>query len=60
MRYVFPLSESASRSPLDGRENEKSWLFDSLAYNLSREPGRGNDFLTYIARNPLKRLDPQK
>jgi hypothetical protein len=31
-----------------------------LAHNRPREPGRGGDFLTYIARNPLKRLDPQK
>jgi hypothetical protein len=31
-----------------------------LAYNLPRESGRGSDFLTYIARNPLKRLDSKK
>jgi hypothetical protein len=31
-----------------------------LAHNPLREPRRGRDFLTYIARNPLKRLDSQK
>ena len=35
-------------------------LFETLAHNLPREPGRGGDFLNYIARNPLKRLDSQK
>jgi hypothetical protein len=42
--YIFLLSESASRSPLDGRENEKPWLFETLAYNPPREPGRGKRF----------------
>ena len=60
MHYVFRLSESISRSPEDGREDEKPWLFETLAHNLSREPGRGSDFLNYIARNLLKRLDSQK
>jgi hypothetical protein len=49
-----------SRSPVDRREVEKPWLFETLAHNLSREPERGGDFLTYIARNPLKRLDSKK
>jgi hypothetical protein len=57
---VFHLTESLSRSPADGREDEKPWLFETLAHNLPREPGRGSDFFTYIARNPLKRLDSQK
>jgi hypothetical protein len=38
-------------------ETRKPWLFETLAHNLSREPARGSDLLTYIARNPLKRLD---
>jgi hypothetical protein len=50
------LAEFPSRSPGDG----KPWLFETLAYNLPREPGGGGDFLTYIVRNPLKRLDSQK
>jgi hypothetical protein len=54
------LSESVSRSPVDGWEDEKSWLFETLAHNLSREPRRGGDFLNYIARNPLKKLDSKK
>jgi len=54
------LSESISRSPLDGRENEKTWLFEMLAYNLPREPERRSDFHTYVAHNPLKRLDSEK
>jgi hypothetical protein len=58
--YAFRLTESRSRSPKDGRENEKLGLFETLAHNLPREPGRGSDFLTCIARNPLKRLDSQK
>ena len=60
MHYVFRLSESISHSPEDGREDEKPWLFETLAHNLSREPGRGSDFLNYIARNLLKRLNSQK
>jgi hypothetical protein len=58
--YVFSLSESLSRSPVDGREDEKLWLFETLAYNLPREPGRGKRFSDYVARNPLKRLDSKK
>jgi hypothetical protein len=59
-RYAFPLAESLSRSPEDGWEEEKPWLFETLPHNLPREPARGSDFLTYIACNPLKRLDSQK
>jgi hypothetical protein len=44
----------------DGREDEKSWLFEMLVHNLPREPGRGGNFLTYIACNSLKRLDSEK
>jgi hypothetical protein len=51
---MFLLTESPSRSPADGREDEKWWLFETLAYNPPREPRRGSDFLTYTARNPLK------
>jgi hypothetical protein len=54
------LTESPSRSSVDGREDEKSWLFETSDHNLPREPGRGSDFLTYIACNPLKRLDSKK
>jgi hypothetical protein len=60
MRYIFTLSESLSCLPKGGREDRKLWLFEMLAHNLPREPGRRRDFLNYIARNPLKRLDPQK
>jgi hypothetical protein len=49
----FPLPERPA-------EDEKPWLFENLAYNLSREPERGSDFLTDIASNPLKTLDSQK
>jgi hypothetical protein len=35
-------------------------LFETLAHNLPREQRRRSNFLTYIARNPLKRLDSQK
>jgi hypothetical protein len=41
-------------------EDEKPWLFETLAYNPPREPGREGDFLAYIARKPLKRLDSEK
>jgi hypothetical protein len=60
VRYVFSLTESCSRSPKNGREEEKAWLFETLAYNLPREPRRRGDFFTYIARNPLKRLNSEK
>jgi hypothetical protein len=60
VRYVFPLAESLSRSPVDGREDEKLRLFETLAHNPLRELGRGSGFSTFIARNPLKRLDSQK
>jgi hypothetical protein len=48
--------------PLVGRrrDDEKPWLFEMLAHNLSRELRRGRDFLDYIVHNPLKRLDSQK
>ncbi|MGC2786233.1 MAG: hypothetical protein WA397_20865 [Roseiarcus sp.] len=54
------MMESLSRSPVDGREDEKPWLFETLAYNLPHEPERGADFLNYIAHNPLKRIDSEK
>jgi hypothetical protein len=41
---MFLLSESAFPSPLDGREDEKPWLFEPLAYNLTREPELGASF----------------
>jgi len=56
--YPFPLAESISRLPVDGRR--KPWLFETLAHNLPREPGRGGDFLNDIARNSLKKLVSQK
>jgi hypothetical protein len=57
-RYQLPLTASLSLACWG--EDEKPWLFETLAYNLPREPGRGSDFLTYIASNPLKKLDSQK
>ena len=57
--HMFPLAESNSRS-LAGERDKDPWLFETLAYNLSREPRRGSDFLNYVARNPLKRLNSQK
>jgi hypothetical protein len=55
------LSESLSLlAEKDEREDEKPWLFETLAHNLPREQRRRSNFLTYIARNPLKRLDSQK
>jgi hypothetical protein len=54
------LSESLSRSPVDGRDDETPWLFETLAHNLLREQRRGPDFLSDIVRNPLKRLDSEK
>jgi hypothetical protein len=54
------LTESLCRSPVEGLEDEKPWLFETLAYNPPREPGRGSDFSNFLARNPLKRLDSQK
>jgi len=52
--------ESISRSPVDRRENEKPWLFETLACNPTRKPRQGSDFLKDIAHNPLKRLDSEK
>jgi hypothetical protein len=49
-----------ARWPVDRRENEKPWLFETLVHNLPRESERGGDFLNYIACNPLKRLDSEK
>jgi hypothetical protein len=60
MRYAFPLAESLSRSPVDGREDEKPWLFETSDHNLPREQRLRSNFLTYFARNPLKRLDSKK
>jgi hypothetical protein len=60
MCKLFQLTEFLCRSPTDGQEDKKLWLFETLAHNPPREPGRGRDFLTYSARNPLKRLDSKK
>jgi hypothetical protein len=60
VHYQFLLPESLSRLPKGGREDEKPWLFVTLAHNLSREPGRRSNFLILTARNSLKRLDSQK
>ncbi|MGC2782754.1 MAG: hypothetical protein WA397_02755 [Roseiarcus sp.] len=57
--HMLALAESHSHS-LAGERDKDPWLFETLAYNLSREPGRGSDFLNYIARNLSKRLDSQK
>jgi hypothetical protein len=57
---IFPLTESTSRSPGDGREDERAWLFETLAHNPLREPGRRELFFYFRARNPLKRLDSKK
>jgi hypothetical protein len=43
-----------------GRENEKPRLFDTVTYNLPREPRRREIFFIFLPRNPLKRLDSQK
>jgi hypothetical protein len=43
-RYELPLTKSLSRSPIDGREDEKPRLFETLAHNLLREPARRSDF----------------
>jgi hypothetical protein len=56
----IPLAESLSRSPVDGREDGRPWLFETLAYNLPREPERGRDFFIFFTCNPLKRLDSEK
>jgi hypothetical protein len=58
--YAFGLSESLPRSPVSGREDKKPWLFETLACKPPREPERGSDFLSSIARNPLKKLVSQK
>jgi hypothetical protein len=60
MRYPFLLTESLSRSPVGGWEDDKPWLFETLAHNLPREPGRRNNFFIFFAGNPLKRLDSEK
>jgi hypothetical protein len=54
------LTESLSYSPTVGREDEKPWLFETLAYNLPRESGEEANFLNYTACNPLKRLDSKQ
>jgi hypothetical protein len=60
MRYIFILSESLSRSPKGGREDEKLWLFETLADNPPREPGRGSDF-SYLHRpQPIEKARFEK
>jgi hypothetical protein len=44
---MFSLAESFFRSPLVGREDEKSWLFETLPHNLTREPGEEAIFLFF-------------
>jgi hypothetical protein len=60
VRYIFVLAESRSRSPKDGREDEKLWLFETLALQPAARAGRGSGFSNFLARNPLKRLDSEK
>jgi hypothetical protein len=39
----------------------RTLLFENLPdHNPPREPTREGDFLIFIARNPLKRLDSEK
>ena len=57
LRYSFPLSESLSRAPKVGG---MLWLFESCNHNLLREPEAEERFSSFIARNPLKRLDSKK
>jgi hypothetical protein len=52
-RNLFP-------APIDGREDEKPRLFETLAHNLLREPARRRGFLIFFTRNPLKMLDSEK
>jgi hypothetical protein len=40
----IPIRGISSRSPVDGQEDEKPWLFEPLAHNPLREPARGSDF----------------
>jgi hypothetical protein len=51
------LSESLSRAPKVGG---MLWLFESCNHNLLREPEAEERFSSFIARNPLKRLDSKK
>ena len=41
---MFLSTESRAGAPKDGREDEKLWLFETLAYNLPREPAFGVEF----------------
>jgi hypothetical protein len=43
----FPLTESLSRWPADEREDEKPWLFETLAYNPPREPEKRRNLLFF-------------
>jgi hypothetical protein len=56
----FPLTESLSRWPADEREDEKLWLFETLAPQPAARAGEEEEFLIFSPRNPLKRLDSQK
>jgi hypothetical protein len=42
-RISFPLAGG-------GREDEKLWLFEPLAHNLTREPGGGEIFIFFPAQ----------
>jgi hypothetical protein len=57
---MFSLTEISFPPAESGRENEKPWLFETLAHNPPREPGRRRDFFIFSACNPLKRLDSEK
>jgi hypothetical protein len=41
---MFLSTESWSGSPKDGQGDGKLWLFETLAYNLPREPAFGVEF----------------
>jgi hypothetical protein len=61
MLYVFLLTESLSAWRLAAGGEERPRLFENLFdHNPTRELETEADFLIFIARNPLKRLDSEK
>jgi hypothetical protein len=60
VRYAFRLTESISRSPVDGREDEKLRLFETLVHNLRREAGAEERFFIFFTCNSLKKFDSEK
>jgi hypothetical protein len=58
--YEIPIGRIFFAAGKTGGKDEKLWLFETLAHNLSREPRWRSDFFIFLTRNSLKRHDSEQ